>query len=431
MGSLSDKIAKLPKWAVLAIGGIGIMFAGYMVYRSFAPAETGAPIEEKTPGGVMLGMTDADEKAREEDGSRLSAYDKARFSAHDFWDSDLPVLEEKAGETPGSGGNDGGLRVGSGGGVPIDDNGNVYLDPSEYSEMEMYLIRSGYKSRADIDREHEKDRQRQAVFDAAKVQTSSITMQSSSFNQNSDSAYFARLERTMEIAQKYSGQPAMAEPEPEPEPEERRIDVSPSGRQGSIPLETLQDDGIVTSLSQAGYSGGIIRGGDGRVNVRPCRATFLNTEKISSGQRVIIRLLEDLTLADGVQLPANTHLTGTCSLGKRLNIHISMVHYAGKMLPVSLDAFDVEGTEGIYCPVTENKMKESGQNVAGNGIAAVGSVASTVLGATAGYAGRVLGQVGTAVVSEISRSISRDGTVSINVSSGYEFYIYEDLGKED
>ena len=432
MDKLLKWLSSLPKWLIILFTMVFIGGTGYLMYTAvFGTNDKSDNVSDNTEksGSVIIGMSDAADMA-DKTKSRLQSYEQGKYqSANDFWDSlDGEQQESKNGEDSS---NDGGLNIGSGRSVP-DGNGNAYLDPNEYSEMEMYLIRSGFKTKADIDRDHAESRATRKALEDIRNQSSSISANSPLRNQltqeQQDSLYYARMERTMEISMKYMNQGNKTETvvEEDPEPEERKIDLTSAGN-SSMPTDEMQDDGIISSLSNDGYSGGIIKYKDGKVRVKPCKATFLKTEKISAGQRVIIRLIDDLTLSDGTLLPANTHITGTCSLNKRLNIHVAMLHYGGKMFPTNLDAYDNDGTEGIYCPVIENKAKNSAGHIVQQGMNTAGGIASGLLGTTGGIAGRMLGQVGSAAISEISRSIAKDGTVSINVSSGYEFYIFENL----
>ena len=179
MDKLFNSFSSLPKWllilfAVVLIGGIG-----YMMYSAvFGSDKDNSNDNSKNidkRSSVIIGMSDASDVV-DKASSRLQAYEQGKHqSANDFWDSlDGVKPETKEGEDNS---NDGGLNIGSGRSVP-DGNGNAYLDPNEYSEMEMYLIRSGFKTKADIDRDHAESRATRKALEDIRNQTKCRTTES-------------------------------------------------------------------------------------------------------------------------------------------------------------------------------------------------------------------------------------------------------------
>ena len=238
----------------------------------------------------------------------------------------------------------------------------------------------------------------------------------------------------MAIASKHTAQaagvPATPEPAAEPEtPKDPSIDIDALRKGASaaaMPVDALQDDGIISSLEDTGpaYSGA-----DSRPrSFKPVKATFLKTGKVTSGNRVIIRLLEDLTLSDGMVIPSNTHITGYCSFSSRLKINVNMLHYNGRMFPVNISIYDNDGTEGLYCPlaVSGKKQKKAAGQVANNALQSIGNIAGSVL-----MNNPFLGSFTSSNINAITGMIGDDGVITINVTSGYEFYVYENPKKED
>lgn len=298
-----------------------------------------------------------------------------------------------------------------------------YLDPSEYTEMEIYYITRNLKSKEAIDAEHksrreEHERQRRQAEEARLKEE----------RENSDSAYFARMERqyafAAEMQRKYGGGDADAvQPvdETPAEPQDRRIDVKAS----VLPSAVLADDGIITSLDADPTVGGV--GPDGRPVQAPAKATFLKSEKLVSGQRVIMRLLQDLHLSDGTVIPANTHVSGTCNVGSRLKISIKTVNYGGHIYYVDIDIYDNDGTEGIYCPViVQDRAGRSARRVVQNAGQSAASAVSSMAALTSRYAS----SVAASAMNEVIRSIDSNGNVTVSVSAGYEFYVFEDLSQQ-
>ena len=162
-------------------------------------------------------------------------------------------------------------------------------------------------------------------------------------------------------------------------------------------------DGIITTLDDE-PSEGVGYG------IRPFRCMFVRDEKLRSGQRVTLRLLEELAV-DGVVVPANTHLQAICKIGERLELSVRSLELGGRIVPLLLEAYDSDGLPGIYCPETsaaKNARKASDEAITTAGRTfggLVGDLASTVIRTGA----------------SIARSAS--GEMSVSVVSGYEFYL--------
>jgi len=189
-----------------------------------------------------------------------------------------------------------------------------------------------------------------------------------------------------------------------PVSEETPVTEDTPEKHHSIDLSSMSSsDGIISYLDDD-PSEGVSYG------MRPFRCMFVRDQKIKSGQRVTVRLLEDY--ADGsVRIPANTHLQAICKIGDRLELSVRSLELNGRILPLALDAYDSDGLPGIYCPETsaaKNARKASDDAIATAGRTfggLVGDLANTVLrtGAT------------------IAKSAT--GEVSVSVVSGYEFYL--------
>ena len=190
-----------------------------------------------------------------------------------------------------------------------------------------------------------------------------------------------------------------------------------------MPDQVGQDDGRVgqdspasIDLSAVGSSDGIITTLDDEPSegvgygIRPFRCMFVRDQKIKSGQRVTVRLLEDY-VHGALRIPANTHLSAICKIGERLELSVRSLEMNGRIVPLALDAYDTDGLQGIYCPETsasKNSRQASNDAISAAGTTfggLVGDLASTVLRTGA----------------SIARSAS--GEVSVNVVSGYEFYL--------
>lgn len=164
----------------------------------------------------------------------------------------------------------------------------------------------------------------------------------------------------------------------------------------------VQHDGVIR------YNSSVIAGNDPQSPKRLFKCMFVRDEKIKSGQRVAVRLLEEYN--DGsIRIPANTHLQAICKLDSRLHLSIRSLEMNGKIIPLQFEAYDTDGLEGIYCPESSKAVKTATNDLittAGTSLGGlVGNIANTVIrtGAT------------------IARTASGENTVSIN--SGYEFFL--------
>lgn len=397
---MKGKVGPVPKWLIFLIMVMIVIFVCVLAFRSvFAGGEEK---KEQDDQSVILTVPDAPEKAT--DDSMLASLEKNAVNANNntsrYWDN----LGDEDDMSGGMG-------------------AEVYLDPNIYSEHEIKLIRRGQRSKESIDAEHaERDRQKREEEERKAREAASAVKPMT--REQSDSLYFARMDRVMERVQKYANPVSGAAEEviePEPEPS---IDIaSLRSKPETMPVESFQNDGIISSLSDSGGSSGMSRAG----SMKPVKATFLKSGKITSGNRVIIRLMEDLTLADGMVIPANTHITGTCNFKGRLKINVSMLHYNGSMFPVDISVYDNDGTEGLYCPLAYSSKKKEKQlsQAAQTTLQSLGNIAGTVL-----MHNPFLGSMTGANLNAIAGSLGDDGVITINVTSGYEFYVYETVKKD-
>ena len=167
------------------------------------------------------------------------------------------------------------------------------------------------------------------------------------------------------------------------------------------------NDGIITSLDDDFEDPSVRYSSSAKV---PFRCMFVKDQKLVDGQRVTVRLMEDY-VADGVFVPANTHLAAVCKVSDRLELSVRSVEMNGRIIPLQLVAYDIDGMAGIYCPETS-----SSRNSRRASSDAISSVNSTFGGLVGDLANTVLRTGAT-----IAKSAS--GELSVKVVSGYEFYL--------
>lgn len=92
------------------------------------------------------------------------------------------------------------------------------------------------------------------------------------------------------------------------------------------------------------------------------------TQTIADGQSIRLRLTEAI-LAGETYIPVNTILKGMCKVqGERLEILISSLEYAGKLIVVEMTVYDSDGQKGVFIPgsMEMNAIKEVAANMGGN-----------------------------------------------------------------
>ena len=216
-------------------------------------------------------------------------------------------------------------------------------------------------------------------------------------------------ELASEIAMKMyglDGEQAASADESDPVAERITVPRSGGGRTSS---------GTVSSLD-GGWDSGGLSSLDGEVSAvgddedRPFRCMFTRDEKIRSGQRVTLRLLEDMVI-DGVAVPANSHITAVCSVKDRLMVSVQSFELGGRIYSLELEGYDTDGTLGIYCPGVSGEAARTARNDA---LSLGQTVARGSLGTIAS------GIVRTGV--SIAKSAG-SGEVSVTVPAGYTFYV--------
>jgi conjugative transposon TraM protein len=79
-------------------------------------------------------------------------------------------------------------------------------------------------------------------------------------------------------------------------------------------------------------------------------AEVYETTTVLTGNRVKLRLLEEAWL-NGVKIPANTFLYGTCEVSnERLQIEVLQIPVGEKFVPVQVTVCDLDGLPGLYVP---------------------------------------------------------------------------------
>lgn len=213
--------------------------------------------------------------------------------------------------------------------------------------------------------------------------------------------------------------PAQKNPSPEPRKEEKKTEEPAEQTQTPEPVKVRRTGGVSSLSDDWGTVAGIgsLESGEEYVvqdDDKPYKVMFLRDQKVKSGERVTLRLLEDM-VTDGVLIPRNTHLSAVCEIGDRLRISVTNIEIGGKIYNLDYVAFDNDGAEGLYCPESNagRKANQAGQSAGQAAISAVTGLVAATAGSMAGNAARI----GAEAVR------GSGGNVTANISSGYTFYL--------
>jgi conjugative transposon TraM protein len=78
---------------------------------------------------------------------------------------------------------------------------------------------------------------------------------------------------------------------------------------------------------------------------------------VVNGSNIKIRLIQDIKI-NGITVPKNTLITGTCNInGDRLYIGVSTVKIGDDLLPLRVKVVDNDGVDGIYVPNLQVKSQ--------------------------------------------------------------------------
>lgn len=213
-------------------------------------------------------------------------------------------------------------------------------------------------------------------------------------------------ELAAEIVQKMYGD-QMATPTAEgsasgQETSAQRVEIPSS----NVRARTSSMDDWGGTLSSLDEQGGVFSGEE----LRPFKCMFVREEKIRNGQRVTLRLLEDVVM-DGTVIPSNSHLTAVCNLKDRLYISVTSFEMNGRIHSLDLSGYDTDGALGIYCPDmgsdTAKTIRDDAINIGQSAVrGSIGTVASSVL------------RTGASIIRSSSGS-----NPSVTVPSGYTIYL--------
>ena len=193
------------------------------------------------------------------------------------------------------------------------------------------------------------------------------------------------MERSYQMASKYlpkGGElPAKAflraeertivEPEAESTPQEPRMEVLAEQKHMVSSLTQPMDDSTFmqeygSKERHIGFHSALAQPSSIQRNTLP--VVVDHTTILREGDYVALRLLESVHIGE-LRIPRQSLLIAQAKLGgNRLHLLVKSLEIGGRIIPVKLSAYDLDGQEGIYIPGAEqvSALKEVGANIGGS-----------------------------------------------------------------
>jgi len=202
----------------------------------------------------------------------------------------------------------------------------------------------------------------------------------------------------------------------EPKQEEKQTNISLLTTHG----EKHSADTVIEKTSANGFYG--VSDNDNVSNVNATnsiQAIIPETQTLVAGATVKLALSGYATIGN-LLIPSGTFVYGTASIAnERLKITITSIRSENRIVPVSLDVYDIDGQEGIYIPGSINRTvaKESANN-------AVGSMHTTTIDPTIGTEAASAGI-------EAAKSLFAKKTklIKVTVRAGYQIFLQDNHKK--
>ena len=400
---------KLKQWLVMAI--IAVIFVGalYMILRPYLNKE-----DKGGNGQLITNVPDADVAKLPED--KLSAYKGSDLVSLDEEQVD-PRLQRLYDEQDNA---DDSIEYANSRN-PRREEYDPYEDEGYQSSQEMY---------AQFAREQEEqDRM-------ARLESQVADLEREKQELADERKYLTELgeiqDRQIALNDIYSNayRRATAEPAPEP-PKDPNAPISFD----AVGAKTI-DPSVVSTLSQSGRDASSQQAHEALLQTRfptsvgslrseavaknTMRAIIDETKTIKLGDDVKMRLMEDIQIGS-VMVPKGTIIVAKSNLsGNRLQLKVTSIEYKERIIGIDLSAFDLNGQEGLYVPLSTEAV---GLKALGEGLAetATGGISIQQSGKD-----QILANVSNGLIRSGGNYLrSKAGEVKIKIKAGYQLYLYD------
>ena len=401
--------AKLKQWLVMAI--IAVIFFGalYMILRPYLNKE-----DKGGNGQLITNVPDADVAKLPED--KLSAYKGSDLVSLDEEQVD-PRLQRLYDEQDNA---DDSIEY-TNSRNPRREEYDPYEDEGYQSSQEMYA--------QFVREQEEQDRM-------ARLEEQVVALEREKQDLAEEREYLAQLgeikDRQIAANDIYSNAYKPASPEPVPEPPK---DPNAPVSFDAVGAKTV-DPSVVSTLSQSGRdassqqaheallqnrfttSVGLLR--SEAIAKNTMRAIIDETKTIKLGDEIKMRLMEDIQIGS-MKVPKGTIIVAKSNLsGNRLQLKVTSIEYKERIIGVDLSAFDLNGQEGLYVPLSTEAV---GLKALGEGLAetATGGISIQQSGKD-----QILTNVSNGLIRSGGNYLrSKAGEVKIKIKAGYQLYLYD------
>lgn len=356
--------AKLKQWLVMAI--ISVIFVGalYMILRPYLNKE-----DKGGNGQLITNVPDADVAKLPED--KLSAYKGSDLVSLDEEQVD-PRLQRLYDEQDNA---DDSIEYANSRN-PRREEYDPYEDEGYQSSQEMY---------AQFVREQEEEDR------ISRLEEQLVSLEREKQDLAEEREYLTQLgeikDRQIAANDIYNNAYKPAPPAPAPEPPK---DPNAPVSFDAVGAKTV-DTSVVSTLSQSGREASSQQAHEALLQNRfttsvgslrseavaknTMRAIIDETKTIKLGDEVKMRLMEDIQIGS-VMVPKGTIIVAKSNLsGNRLQLKVTSIEYKERIIGVDLSAFDLNGQEGLYVPLSAEAI---GLKALGEGLAetATGAIVS-------------------------------------------------------
>lgn len=401
--------AKLKQWLVMAI--ISVIFVGalYMILRPYLNKE-----DKGGNGQLITNVPDADVAKLPED--KLSAYKGSDLVSLDEEQVD-PRLQRLYEEQDNA---DDSIEYANSRN-PRREEYDPYEDEGYQSSQEMY---------AQFVREQEEEDR------ISRLEEQLVSLEREKQDLAEEREYLTQLgeikDRQIAANDIYNNAYKPAPPAPAPEPPK---DPNAPVSFDAVGAKTV-DTSVVSTLSQSGRDASSQQAHEALLQNRfttsvgslrseavaknTMRAIIDETKTIKLGDEVKMRLMEDIQIGS-VMVPKGTIIVAKSNLsGNRLQLKVTSIEYKERIIGVDLSAFDLNGQEGLYVPLSAEAI---GLKALGEGLAetATGGISIQQSGKD-----QILANVSNGLIRSGGNYLrSKAGEVKIKIKAGYQLYLYD------
>jgi conjugative transposon TraM protein len=383
--------------------------------------EQGTGFNADIPDPKDAGIIGDKQTAYEQEQARLKQEEKMR-SLEDF-----SFIQDENPEQSG---------IASGEADEEEQSGNAYQGSSHgYSSREVSPFESSNAAYKDINRtlgnfyeEPKEDTEKEALREEVERLKAAMAERGQAPTSYDDQV--ALLEKSYELAAKYmpggkEGTTAMGKAGAESGgTSERKTDVAPVSHVKKPVVSSLgqpvSDLEFVKQFSEPrNYTFHTATSEEVSKEKNTIKAVVHEDQTLVNGQSVRLRVTEPMQ-AGGQLIPRNTILTGVGRiLGERMEIRVSSIEHEGNIIPVSLQAYDLDGQQGIYIPGSMEMaaVKEIAGNMGQN-------LGSTINISQQGAGEQLFTDLGRGAIQGASQYISKKAReVKVTLKAGYRIFL--------